>query len=322
MATPKISDLKTYIGQLIDNTYWNFNFTKVTNWLTDATADLTFNSFTAGSDSSMGNAKITNLGTPTLATDAVNKGYVDISTIPAGYINGFTLTNNATTPNTDIDISAGTCQSSANTQAIIITGTLTKRASTAWSAGTGNGMLDTGSIATSTWYHIFAIAKANGTSDILASTSSANPLLPTGYTVFRRIGSIKTDSSGHIILFSQKGDYFMYNVGIVDVSITTLPTDKTAYTLSVPPSTIAIFSAFLASGLNTGYHPIRFFEASESDVAIGRTNSHLTANTNYANSGKFEISINASSQISLKSNLTIGEVYINTIGYIDMRGKN
>jgi len=198
MAIPKISDLKTYIGTLIDNTYWNFNFTKLVNWFSDGTADLSVNSITVSADSSFGNAKITNLGTPTASTDAASKGYVDNTAIPSGYLWGYKITDNGTTPHTDLDISAGVCQSATNTKAIITTSTLTKRASTAWSAGTGNGMLDTGTFAASTTYYVFAIAKADGTSDILCSLSSSNPLLPTGYTVYRLIGIFTTDGSTYI----------------------------------------------------------------------------------------------------------------------------
>lgn len=200
MAVPSISDLKTYIGTLINNTYWNYNFTKLVSWLTDSTADLTFQSFNINANSSMGNAKITNLGDPTSSTDAANKGYVDNTSTPMGYLYGYIISINGTTPNTDLDIAAGTCQNSTNTLVITNSLTITKRASTSWSAGSGNGMLDTGSLQASTTYYIFAIAKADGTSDILCSTSATNPLLPTGYTVFRQIGIFTTDASVHIQL--------------------------------------------------------------------------------------------------------------------------
>lgn len=200
MAIPSISDLKTYKGTLINNNDWNFNFNKLTNWLTDGTADLTFESFNANSDSSMGNAKITNLGDPDSSTDAANKGYVDNTAIPMGYLYGFAISINSTTPNTDLDIGIGTCQSSTNTLAIINSVSTTKRASVSWSAGTGNGMLDTGTFASSTTYYLFAIAKADGTSDILCSTSPTNPVMPTNYTVYRQIGIFTTDASTHIQL--------------------------------------------------------------------------------------------------------------------------
>lgn len=198
MALPNISDLKTYIGGLLTNVEWDFNCNKIISFLTSGTWDTSFNSWAANSNCDMQNSKIINLGTPTSAGDAANKNYVDNNTIPAGYLWGFQLTKNATTPNTDIDISQGVCQSATNTLAIITTTTITKRASVNWSYGTGNGMLDTGSFAASSTYYIFVISKADGTTDILSSLSATNPLLPTGYTSYRKIGAIKTDGSTHI----------------------------------------------------------------------------------------------------------------------------
>lgn len=193
-----MSDVKTYIGALLTNVEWDFNLNKIINFLTSGTWDIAINSWTATSNCNMLNSRITNVGTPTAAGDAVNKSYVDSSAVPYGYLWGFTLTKNGTTPYTDLDITQGMGQSSTNTQVIRTSTTFTKRMSTAWAAGTGNGALDTGTFAASTTYYLFVIAKTDGTTDFLASTSSTNPLLPTGYTVFRRVGIFTTDGSTHI----------------------------------------------------------------------------------------------------------------------------
>ena len=52
--------------------------------------------------------------------------------------------------------------------------------------------LDAGTVAVSTWYHVFAIAKADGTKGVLGSTSSTAPTLPTGYTFKKRLGAVRT----------------------------------------------------------------------------------------------------------------------------------
>lgn len=56
--------------------------------------------------------------------------------------------------------------------------------------------LDTGSIASNTWYAIWAIAKSDGTTGVLASTSATSPTMPTGYTYKVRIGWTRTVSGG------------------------------------------------------------------------------------------------------------------------------
>lgn len=59
----------------------------------------------------------------------------------------------------------------------------------------GAGGLDTGSPAYSTWYYVYRIAKADGTKNFLLSLSETSPTLPSGYTFFTRLGSVRTQST-------------------------------------------------------------------------------------------------------------------------------
>lgn len=79
MSIPSLSDLVTFVGTSISGNNWNTNWSKLVNWLTDTTANLSFGSFNVTSNSSMGGAKITNLANPTSTLDAANKAYVDSS---------------------------------------------------------------------------------------------------------------------------------------------------------------------------------------------------------------------------------------------------
>lgn len=68
----------------------------------------------------------------------------------------------------------------------------------------GAGGLDTGAKAANTWYHLWAIS--NGTLDrLLFSTSATLPLMPSGYSHKTRLGAVRTDASGNIIPFKQRG---------------------------------------------------------------------------------------------------------------------
>lgn len=79
--------------------------------------------------------------------------------------------------------------------------------------------LDTGTIAQGTWYSIWAIAKADGTTAGLASTSSSSPTLPSGYTYKSRIGWVRT-ISGSATLYGtwQLGRRAQYVVGLAQTS--------------------------------------------------------------------------------------------------------
>lgn len=57
---------------------------------------------------------------------------------------------------------------------------------------TGADALDTGTIAVSTWYAIHVIAKADGTTKCIASTSATSPTLPADYTFTARVGWVRT----------------------------------------------------------------------------------------------------------------------------------
>lgn len=64
------------------------------------------------------------------------------------------------------------------------------------SSGVANG-LDTGALAASTWYSVWVIAKADGTTAGLLSLSATTPTLPSGYTFKARVGWIRTDGRGN-----------------------------------------------------------------------------------------------------------------------------
>lgn len=322
MGIPTIGDFKTFIGALLSNVEWNYNLNKIVSILTDGTYDLVINSFTTNSDASFGGYKAKNMGTPTLATDGANKAYVDNSTTPFNYISGLTLSNNTTTPNTDLDIAAGTAQNSTNTQAMTLSVAYTKRLSSSWVAGTGKGMLDTGSIATSTWYHIYLIAKSDGTTDILASTSATNPAVPSGYSSYRRIGSVKTDGSSNIISFKQKNNRFYYIDKIADINTTFTTANRALQTLSVPKdiNTIAIFSINVSPGAGNFYNAIT--SPYQTDYTPTSTNCDMYSpgsGVATVNAQTFEILTNASSQIGTRST-TNSTFRIYTYGYIDDRG--
>lgn len=68
-----------------------------------------------------------------------------------------------------------------------------------WSTGTtGRIIADSGS-STSTWYYIYLIANSSGYADFIATSqrtiSGASGVAPAGFSIIRRIGAIKTDTS-------------------------------------------------------------------------------------------------------------------------------
>ena len=105
--------------------------------------------------------------------------------------------------NTSITVAAGQARDTTNTNDIVLSSSVVLSAAV---SGVVNG-LDTGSLAASSIYYVFAIGDSTGYSPTgaLLSLSSSAPSLPYQYDMVRRIGAVRTDGSSHILDFTQRG---------------------------------------------------------------------------------------------------------------------
>lgn len=128
------------------------------------------------------------------AVPFLNTKYVQIYSLP--------VTNNATTPNTKIDVGTGVCRDSTDVFDIVNAASVTIDA-------TVNGLngLDTGSLAASKLYYVLLVGDpvSGQTTGAMISLSSTAPLLPFGYSVFRVIGYMVTDAAVHFLKCYQSG---------------------------------------------------------------------------------------------------------------------
>ncbi len=116
--------------------------------------------------------------------------------VPFYYTNGFLLSNDGTTPNSILDIGAGTMLDSTQTfQIELLTAT------TVSNAFVGAGGLDVGTVAASTVYAVYIVADATGANLPVGMISKAltGPIMPTGYNIYGLIGYVITDSSSHFL---------------------------------------------------------------------------------------------------------------------------
>ncbi len=120
---------------------------------------------------------------------------VQFGQVPWFYANGLKISNDATTPDTKLDIATGSCMDSTGVYQFEVNTALVVDATT-------NGLngLDTGSLAASTVYKVFIVGDPVTQQAIGAMISlSATPLLPFGYSVYKLIGYVTTDSSVHFL---------------------------------------------------------------------------------------------------------------------------
>lgn len=249
----------------------------------------------------------------------------NISSALKGHIFGMQISNNSTDSVNDIDISAGECASTETNPVLMVLGSvLTKRLDASWSVGSGNGGLDTGTIANTT-YHVWIIQRSDtGVVDALFSTSPSSPTMPSNYDRKRRIASI-VRSGGSILGFNQDGDDFIYNNTILDVSDTSPGTSAKTRTLSVPTGIIVCAKIrVLSVGLNVNFRSI-ISSLSQSDEAVANNPNAggLTAGvSNGQTAVGLTIRTNTSGQIrSRGESATNSQIYISTEGYVDSRGR-
>jgi hypothetical protein len=251
-------------------------------------------------------------------TNSVNKLLADAS-YQEGYIGGLTLSTAGSSATFGIAI--GVATDSTNSALIKLSSAYTKTTST-WAAGTAVGALDTGTIAVSTWYHVYLINGTSGT-DILISLSVSAPTMPTGYTLFRRIGAMLTNGSSQWVLFAQNGDEFIFSAPVIDINTATLTTTPTLFALSVPPGVqvnvllrVQMFSA-TAGTLTLVHSP----DEASTTIGGGYNVTLRTMVASVSDNKQLNIRTNTSKQVRAVSSAASTALTGLTYGYIDTRGR-
>lgn len=232
---------------------------------------------------------------------------------------------------TTMSIAAGTCRDSTNTDWMSLNAF--SKSTTAWGLGTATGGLDTGTIANSTWYHFFVIKRPDtGVVDVIISLSPTAPTLPANYTLFRRIGSGKTNGSGQWTAFTQDGDYFIWAASVLDISANNPGTAAVTRTLVSVPTGVNVEAHFQGILNNSGASgAVCYFSdlAQNDEVPDYASFTDLCAAGTAADqvrtaASRLRVRTNTSAQIRSRlhysdANITL---YIRTLGWYDTRGRN
>ena len=232
--------------------------------------------------------------------------------------NSITISNNATDANNDIDFTAGNFQfTDGSGQAVI--SALTKRLDASWTAGTNQGGLDAGSKANSTWYHCYAIYNpTSGVSDAIFSANATTPTLPSGYTKYYLIESIKTDESGNILAFSMNGNTMTWVARPLDIAISApVSTAKIDYTMSIPLGRQVMVNLGGNCSSSSGSQRCLFILSPlQSSITPTGTDCDITTENSINTGICANVLSNASSQISMIANFSSDfEIKIRTRGW-------
>jgi len=177
------------------------------------------------------------------------------------FVEGLTMSNNTIDANYDIDASIGSCSDSTNSIVMISNSVFTKQLDAVWAQGTNaGGRASAVSLTSDTYYHFFIIMKLDGTVDFGFDTSvtAANLLADaSGFVYYRRLNSVRTDGSSHILPFYAQNDYIFYNTTPGILITNTIPgASLTDLNINTPSGIIvlaklrAIF--YSTAGMTTG----------------------------------------------------------------------
>ena len=243
------------------------------------------------------------------------------------YLAGCTLSNDGVSPNTVIDIAA--CVSMDSTQATLMgQNTAYTKTTGAWVVATGNGCLDTGSVAADTWYHVHQIERTDtGVVDYLCSLSATAPTMPTSYTPFRRIGSFKTASATtNILAFTQNGDDFYWAAVVADIAAVNPGTNAVTRTLTVPTGVRVKAYVFAAIVTTTVSSPTLYLsDLSNTDAAAAITGAAtVSIQDNVRGGAQASVWTDTLAQIRSRMSGSAADLteYITTLGWADSRGRN
>lgn len=240
---------------------------------------------------------------------------------PQGYIYGLTIANNTTDPANDIDFSIGTAKDSANLAPITLGSALTKRLDGTFATGNNNGGLFTGSKANNTTYFAFAIRNpSTGAVDCGFDTDFNAGNRPVAFSRFRRLGAFTTDGSGNIRPFNATGNGAQRRYELVtpvtEASAGAV-TSAATVTLAGLPTGITLTGLFGGQwgGANSGPN-IFYAYPQDSAVAVARFIGGQGVNVTDAGAN-WQMRVPANGQIKWQTDLAVGTVTIETLGWID-----
>lgn len=272
----------------------------------------------------------TNWGTAYRTTmDAIDTAIFNVG-IPRSYLAGLQTT--PTVAATSVSIAVGVAMGNDQATSLTLTSTLVKVLSSSWAVGTGNGGLYAAtSIQGLQTYHLFVILRTDtSVVDAYFDTSVTAVNIPSPYTIYRRIASLRTATSINMVDYVQDGDYFRRLEGVLDVNTTNPGALAVTAALSVPAgiSVQALVNAHLQAG-STANDTVYLSDLSATDQASSVIAGNpavpgFTFGAAGASGGMAMIRTNTSRQIRyrLRASGAADILGITTLGWFDTRGRD
>jgi hypothetical protein len=249
--------------------------------------------------------------------------------LPNNYISNLLLSTAGSSAT--FGIAVGVAMDSTNVALMTLASAYTKTTS-AWALGTAAGSLDTGTIANTTWYHVWLIQRSDtGVVDVLISTSATAPTMPASYDRKRRIGSMLTDGSAQWVSFTQNGDLFTWYTPLGDISVNQT-TSQTARVVNVPTGVQVVaklrffYNVSATENITLLVSSIAEGGLTSSSSATGQLSGAARGQPAIASPSGNELAVltNTSAQVNFVANgySTAPVMRVGAFAWIDERGSN
>ena len=262
------------------------------------------------------------------AQQAQARANLGIAPVLRSYLAGLTLSTPGASGS--FAVAAGVAADSGHADLLSLAASITKTTATLWAAGSGNGGLDSGTMAANSWYHVHLIKRPDtGAVDALFSLSATAPVLPSNYTLFRRIGALRANAVQQWARFSQHGDEFLWDLPTLDINFSGSTALQVA-TLSVPTGVrvnALIAAAGIAPGTGAGQGRawIMSPDTNSAGALAATTNFNVgifTSASGSQNWGMLNVRTNNAAQVYHSSEISTMALLVTTHGWIDTRGRN
>ena len=254
-------------------------------------------------------------------------------------VDGLTVSNSGTLPNTNLNFAVGKCGDSNKNFLIVNTlGGFTKNMTVNWVAGTGNGGKASGvSITPATWYYVFAVSTPAGVVDFGIDTNinAVNLLADTsgsGYIKWRRIWTMYAmPTTSFIRPFIQYGNTHLYYGRRLATADYFAPGFAGSTLYPVPlivPKNIHVYALieyWFESGTGAGSYDVNMFNSQQLNIASGTQNPCGMGGAVFTKDQRGRIHIRPDSAGAIQYRLNIvpplvgSALYINTLGFEDFR---
>lgn len=262
------------------------------------------------------------------STQAAGLRYIDPGF--RGYLSGCQLT---WVSGTSITVGAGSCRDDADTENLKLAAALTmSNLTVGWAVGNNQPKIRTGVVlANGMTLHVYVIKRTDtGVVDVLLSDEASNPTLPANYTKSRRVASIRFGAGVQTIpQFVQHGDDFAwFTPPALDKNGAGTSANRTLTTMTIPTGLpFWWYGRVTVAGGASGAQLIALTDPAVADVAPGGAATPLT-DGEWSGAASSTLGFtarcwtNSSAQIGVRVFNTTDAFQIQTMGWIDRRGRD